>query len=194
MLKKMLFFALSALMLSSSGWAATYTIDADHTTVSFRIRHLLSYVRGNFKTFEGSFEYEPNKPESWKTTATIQAASIDTNVKERDTHLRSKDFFDVENFPTLTFKSTEITDVTAEHAKLHGLLSIHGVEKPAVFDLDILGVAKEPWGNTRAAFTATTKINRKDFGLTWNKAVETGQVLVGEEVEITLEVEGLLQE
>jgi len=174
--------------------AANYAIDLDHTTVSFKIRHLLSYVQGRFNQFEGSFSYGPEKPETWKANMTAQAASIDTNVPPRDKHLRSPDFFDVEKFPTLIFTSTKVTDTTPAGAKLHGLLTIHGVEKPVVFDLEIHGVAKDPWGNVRAAFTATATINRKDFGLTWNKAVETGQLLVGEEVVITLEVEGLLQE
>lgn len=173
--------------------AAHYTVDADHTTVSFKIRHLLSNVQGRFNQFEGSFDYDPEKPETWKTEVTLQAASIDTNVAPRDKHLRSADFFDVEKFPTLAFKSTEVTEVTSEGAKLHGLLTIHGVEKPVVFDLQIHGVAKDPWGNVRSAFTATARINRKDFGLDWNKVVEAGQLLVGEEVMMTLEVEGILQ-
>ena len=184
---------LNILLLSQSALAATYKIDIDHSTVSFKIRHLLSNVQGHFRQFEGSFEYDPEKPGTWKANATIQAASIDTNVATRDKHLRSADFFDVEKFPVLSFKSTEITDVTPTNAKLHGLLSVHGVEKLVVLDLEILGVAKDPWGNVIASFTATTKVNRKDFGLTWNKAVETGQLLVGEEVTITLEIAGLLQ-
>jgi len=158
------------------------------------VRHLFSNVIGIFKKFEGAFDYEPGKPEIWKVNAAVQAASIDTNVEQRDNHLRSKDFFDVENFPTLTFVSTSVTDVTGESAKLNGNLTIHGVEKPVVFDLTINGAGKDPWGNMRASFSASTKINRKDFGLTWNKALESGQLLVGDEITITLEVEGLLQE
>ncbi len=171
-------------------WAANYTIDQDHTTVSFKIRHLFSNVRGNFNQFEGKFVYEPGKPETWQAEATVQAASINTNVKERDNHLRSADFFDVEKYPTLNFKSTGVEEATETGAKLKGLLTIHGVEKPVVMDLEIHGVGKDPWGNVKAGFTATLKINRKDFGLNWNEALETGGVLVGDEVEITLEVEG----
>ena len=172
--------------------AATYTIDPDHSTVSFKIRHLFSKVEGLFRTFEGTVEYEPGHPEQWKAQATIQAASMDTRVEQRDKHLRSKDFFDVEQYPTITFRSTEITDATPTTAKLHGLLTIHGVEKPAVLDLTIHGVGKDPWGNVRAGFSASTMINRKDFGLTWNQTLETGQLLVGEEVDITLEIEGIV--
>ncbi|MBI3319003.1 MAG: YceI family protein [Candidatus Omnitrophica bacterium] len=171
--------------------AATYTIDQDHTTVEFRIHHLLSFVRGTFNQFEGQFDYVEGHPEQWQATATIQAASIDTRVEKRDTHLRSKDFLDVEQYPTLAFTSTEITDATPIHAKLHGLLTLHGVQKPVVLDLAIHGVAKDPGGHARASFTATTTINRKDFGLMWNKVLETGQLLVGEEVEIVLEIEGV---
>ncbi|MBI4430143.1 MAG: polyisoprenoid-binding protein [Candidatus Omnitrophica bacterium] len=174
-------------------WAVTYKLDTTHTTVGFKIRHLFSWVQGTFNEFEGTFDYDPEHPETWKTEAAIQAASIDTRVEQRDKHLRSADFFAVETYPTITFKSTQITDATAEVAKVNGLLSIHGVEKPVVLDLQIHGVGKDPWGNTRAGFTASVKINRKDFGLNWNELLETGQVLVGEEVFITIEVEGLLQ-
>ncbi len=176
-----------------SASAATYKLDSDHTTVSFQVKHLFTNVRGTFNEFEGAFDYDPEKPETWKAAATVQAKSIDTHVKQRDTHLQSADFFDVEKFPTLQFKSTKFSDITPTGAKMEGLLTIHGVEKPVVFDVEIHGVAKDPWGNVTAGFTATTKINRKDFGLTWNKAIETGQLLVGEEILITVDVAGLQQ-
>ena len=176
---------------NATAYSATYAVDRDHSSVGFKIRHLFSYVQGSFEEFDGAINYESGKTELWKVTANVQTASINTNVKERDKHLRSADFFDAEKYPTLTFKSTKIENPTQEGGKLHGLLSIHGVEKPVVFDLKIHGVGKDPWGNVLAGFTATTTINRKDFGLTWNQALETGGVLVGEEVEITLEVEGM---
>ena len=176
-----------------SAWATTYAIDQDHTTVSFKIRHLFSNVQGTFNQFEGTIDYVPGHPEQWKTAATIQATSISTRVDKRDQHLRSKDFFDVEQFPTITFRSTGAAEATATGAKLNGLLAIHGVEKPVVLDLTIHGEGKDPWGNVRSGFTATTKINRKDFGLNWNQVLETGQLLVGEEVEITLEIEGIVK-
>ena len=185
---------LGILIFAQPVFAATYAVDKDHTSVSFKIRHILSRVQGQFRGFEGSFDYDPEKPDTWKVNATVQTSSIDTGVGKRDEHLRSADFFEVEKYPALTFKSTEVTDVTPDHAKLHGLLAIHGVEKPVVFDLEILGTAKDPWGNVHASFTATTKINRKDFGLNWNQVLEAGQVLVGEEVEITLDVEGTRSE
>ena len=114
-------------------------------------------------------------------------------MEKRDQHLRSKDFFDVAQYPTLEFASTEVTDITPNSAKLHGLLTIHGIQKPVVLDLAIHGEGKDPWGNVRSGFTATTTINRKDFGLTWNQALESGQLLVGEDVDITLEVEGVVK-
>ena len=185
----------AALVVSVLGtcpaWAATYAIDNDHSTVGFRVRHLFSRVMGSFDQFEGAFTYEPGQPDAWSAQAVIQAASINTKVAPRDKHLRSADFFDVERFPTITFKSTGVTDATPTSAKLHGLLTIRGVEKPVVLDLVIYGEGKDPWGNARSGFSATTTLARKEFGLTWNKTVETGQLLVGEEVEIVLEIEGI---
>ncbi len=185
---------LGSLTICPAAWATTYTVDSTHTTVEFKIRHLLVYVRGQFNEVEGTFDYDPEQPETWKVTATVPTAGIDTRVADRDTHLRSPDFFDAATFPTLSFVSTQVTDVTPTGAKLHGLLTIHGVERPVVFDLVIHGVVTDPWGKVRSAFTATTTINRKDFGLTWNKVLETGQLLVGEEVEIILEIEGIARE
>ena len=186
--------ALFLLLFSPSVFAADYSIDPDHSTVSFKIRHLFSKVQGQFTDFKGSFVYDPEKPETWKAEAVIQAASIDTNVEERDGHLRSADFFDAEKFPTLTFRSTGVTGVTPESAKLNGLLTIHGVERPVTLDLEIHGAGKDPWGNVRSGFTATVELNRKDFALGWNKVLETGQLLVGETVEVILEIEGILAE
>ena len=181
----------ASMLVVPSAWATTYTVDAQHTSVTFKIRHLFSKVQGTFNEFEGSFVYEPGESEAWTVEMTVQAASVDTAVEPRDKHLRSKDFFHVEQYPTLVFVSTGVTEATDTHAKLNGTLLLHGVEQPVTFDLEIHGVGKDPWGNVRSGFTATTTINRKDFGLTWNEALETGQLLVGEDVEITLEVEGM---
>ena len=183
----------SALVVPSSAWATTYTIDKDHTTVGFKIRHLFSKVTGAFDQFEGTFVYVPGRPEQWTVNATIQTASLNTKVEPRDKHLRSEDFFAVEQYPMITFRSTKVTEVTPAGAKLHGQLTIHGVEKPVVLDLAIHGEGKDPWGTLRSGFTATTTINRKDFGVTWNTVAETGQLLVGDEVEVILEVEGVAQ-
>ena len=187
-------FALIALFLtvfvpfSRPAQAETLTVDAQHTTVGFRIKHLLSYVQGRFNQFEGTIEYQEGKPETWSASGTIQAASIDTNLSQRDTHLKSADFFDVEKFPTISFKTTKATTVDATHAKVDGLITIHGIEKPVTLDVELLGTATDPWGNVATGFTAVTKFNRKDFGLGWNQALEAGGVLVGEEVQITLDI------
>jgi polyisoprenoid-binding protein YceI len=183
----------ATLLGTATAWGATYAIDPDHSTVGFKIRHLFSKVAGGFDQFEGTFVHVPGKPEEWTAQAMIQAASINTKVAARDKHLRSKDFFDVEQFPTLTFTSTKVTGATATNATLHGVLTLHGVEKPVALDLTIHGEGKDPWGNVRSGFTATTTINRKDFGLTWNQTLETGQLLVGEDIEIVLEIEGIQQ-
>jgi len=188
-----IFAAISISFLNSTAFADTYKVDPDHTTVGFKIRHLLGYVNGSFDQFDGTLDFDPDNLELSKTSGTIQTASINTRVKERDNHLRSKDFFDAEKYPQITFKSTKVLEATPAGGKLEGLLSIHGVEKPVVLDVEIHGVANDPWGNTRAAFTATTKINRKDFGLTWNQALETGKLLVDEEVLITIDSEGIKQ-
>ncbi|HTL70664.1 MAG TPA: YceI family protein [Candidatus Eisenbacteria bacterium] len=186
---------LSSLLLSGGvARAASYDVDTDHTTVSFKIKHLFSYVQGTFKKFQGTVEYEPGKPETWSAQGTIDVASIDTNVPERDKHLKSADFFDAANNPTIEFKTTKITSVDAEHAVAEGTIKIHGVEKPVKLDVEIHGVGKDPWGNVRAGFTVTGTLNRKDFGLTWNKALETGQLLVGDEVKLSLELEAILKQ
>lgn len=185
---------------AGSAFAATYKVDPDHSTVSFKIRHLFSNVQGTFNKFEGTIDYEPGKPDGWKTGGTIDVASINTNVEQRDKHLRSADFFDAAKYPAITFKSGAVKEATAASlpagqagAKIEGVLTMHGVEKPVVLDVTIHGVGKDPWGNVRAGFTAVTKINRKEFGLNWNETLETGQLLVGEEVMITIEAEGILQ-
>ena len=178
-------------LLAVPAQAATYTVDQDHSSVQFKIKHLFSNVKGTFKTFEGTVDYEPGKPESWKTSGSIDVASIDTNEPKRDQHLQSPDFFDAAKEPKIEFHSTGVKEASATGAKLEGTLKMHGIEKPVVLDVAINGVGKDPWGNVRAAFSATTKINRKDFGMTWNQALDNGGVLLGEEVQIDLEIEAI---
>jgi len=192
-MKRILIAAALLAAVLPSAQAATYKIDASHSSVLFKVRHLIGKVSGRFDKFEGSFNYDPKDAKSWKTSATIDASSINTNMDKRDAHLRGADFFDVAKLPTLSFVSTKVSGLNGDKAKLAGNLTIHGVTKPVVLDLEILGAGKDPWGNQRASFTATTKIDRKEYGLTWNETLETGGVLVGEEVEITLEIEGIQQ-
>lgn len=190
---KMTFAALLLAAMPAAAHAAAYKVDADHSSVTFKVRHLLSNTQGQFKKFEGTIDFEPGKPETWKAEGTIDVASIDTGVEKRDEHLRKKDFFEVETYPTITFRTTKVLESSAESAKVEGLMTMHGVEKPVVLDVQILGSAKDPWGNVRAAFTATTKINRKDFGIIYNQTLETGGLMLGEDVAITLEIEAIQQ-
>jgi len=184
---------LAAVTAAGSAHAATYKVDPEHSSVMFKVRHLVGHVTGQFTKFDGTFDYDPKDPKKWKAQATIDAASVDTKTAARDKHLRSEDFFNVEKFPKLTFVSTKVTSLKGSHAKLLGKLTILETTKPIALDLEIGGVAKDSSGAERAAFTATTRINRKDFGLTWNDTVETGGVLVGDDVDITIEVEGVRQ-
>lgn len=189
-------FYLSIIFLGSfsSVWANLYQIDSTHSSISFKIRHLVvSKVRGQFDRFSGEFFYDEKEPKNWKASASIETASINTANEKRDIHLKNPEFFDAEKYPTITFKSTKIYDVKGTSAKLSGLLSMHGIEKPIVLDLEIGGVIKDPWGNTRSGFEATTKLNRKDFGIVWSKTLESGGLVVGDEVEIVISIEGIAQ-
>lgn len=165
----------------------TWTLDATHSEVGFTVRHAgISKVRGKFTDLEATATIGETL-EASSVTATIQAASFDSGDANRDAHVRGADFFDVEQFPTLTFSSTGISGDSGEF-KLAGDLTIHGVTKPVVFDTEFNGVAVDPFGATRAGFEAKTVISRKEFGLTWNAALEAGGVLVSDKVTITLDV------
>jgi polyisoprenoid-binding protein YceI len=171
----------------------TYQIDRAHSDVSFTVRHLVSRVRGHFPDVEGAVDFDPADPAAGSVRVTIQAASITTNEPARDAHLRSDDFFAVDAHPTLTFVSREVRPRGAQTLDVAGDLTIRGVTRPVTLAATYLGQAKDPWGNDRVAFEAETTINRKDFGLAWNAALETGGVLVGDEVRIHLEVQAIGQ-
>lgn len=160
-----------------------WTVDPSHSTVGFVARHLVSKVRGQFTEFEADVTVGDDF-EASALSATVKLASVETGSADRDNHLKSGDFFDVENHPDMTFAATKI-----DAESLEGDLTIKGVTKPVTFDLSFEGVSADPWGGTRAGFEATTEISRKDFGLTWNVAVEGGNVLVGDKVKINLEIE-----
>jgi len=180
--------ALTALAIPAL--AATYQLDAPHSSVGFKVKHLaISNVKGAFNDFDVTFDFEPGKPESWRVEAVIQAASIDTGNNDRDNHLRSEEFLFTEEYPEIRFASTGVEMTGENEAKLFGELTLHGVTKPVVLDRTIHGVA-DFMGTSKAGFEASTKINRKDFGLTWSKALETGSLIVGDTVEINLEIEG----
>jgi polyisoprenoid-binding protein YceI len=173
---------------------AIYQIDSAHSSAQFTVRHMMiSNVRGEFTRLSGSIAYDPDDPANSSVDATIDAASINTRDPQRDAHLKSADFFDVERFPTLTFRGKEI-EVRDGEGKVKGDLTIHGVTREAVLHVEgPTPEAKDPWGNLRIGATAAAKINRKDFGLTWNAALEAGGVLVGEEVKITIDLEAIRQ-
>jgi len=177
-------------LLALPAFATEYEIDPAHSAVSFKVRHLLSYVNRSFDQFDGRFKYVPDKPEEWSVEAVIKTESVNTKHEQRDNHLKNADFLDVINFPIMTFKSTQVTDYSKGKAKLHGVLSLHGVEKQVVLDLQVFGTDRDPWGNDLAGFSAATVINRKDFGLVWNQVAESGKLLVGDEILITIDVEG----
>lgn len=180
-----------ALSLPAMALAATWTIDPEHSHVGFKVRHLMvSNVKGHFEKFSGTVEIDNKDITRSKVSVTIDTNSINTNVQKRDDHLRSADFFDVAKYPAMTFVSKKVEKVGKDTLKVTGDLTLHGVTRQVV--LDVEGPSQEtrdPWGNIRSGATATTKINRKDFGLNWNKALETGGVVVGDDVFITLEVE-----
>ena len=168
--------------------AGTWTIDPVHSTISFTARHMMvAKVRGRFKDFTADIVTAEDPLQS-RVDATVQMASVDTNDESRDNHLRTNDFFDIENYPEMTFRTTSI-EPDGDDYKLNGDLTIRGVTKPVTFDLEVGGVTNDPWGNTRAGFSATTTISRKDFGVEWNAALETGGVVVGDKVNIELDVE-----
>ncbi|MEW6055520.1 MAG: YceI family protein [Bdellovibrionota bacterium] len=186
-------WTIQALVISlpSLALCTEYEIDSSHSSVTFSVAHLgISTVKGTFKKFKGTFAWEKDKPEAWKTLVTIDPASIDTNDKKRDDHLRNPDFFDVKKFKEITFKSTKVTDVDDEKAKVHGVLTMHGVSKDVILEVEHKGEVTDPWGNKKAVFTGETKVNRKDYGMTWNKSLDKGGLVVGEEVTINLEIEG----
>lgn len=173
----------------------TWAIDASHSEVGFSVKHLMiSTVRGRFAGVSGTIQFAEGDYSTAVAEVTIDASTIDTREEKRDAHLRSADFFDVEQFPALTFKSRRVQNVKADAFELVGDLTIRDVTREAVLDVAFEGTQKDPWGNTKSAFSATTTINRKDFGLTWNAGLETGGVLVGEDVKITLDVQLLKKE
>jgi len=169
----------------------TWNIDPAHSVAEFKVKHMMiSNVKGQFAKVTGVLTLDESDLTDSRVEAMIEAASIETRDAQRDAHLKSADFFDVEKFPALSFKSTRISLVRDGELAVEGDLIIRGVTRKVVFSVEgPTPPAKDPWGNTRVAVSATTKINRKDFGLTWNTALETGGILVGDEVTITLDVE-----
>ena len=169
----------------------TWRVDVTHSELTFRIRHLMSRVRGGFRTWSGTITADPSAWEKGSVEVTIDAGSVDTGNERRDTHLRSSDFFAVDSFPSITFRSTAIErEGKGEGAKIHGILTMRGVARPVVLDATFLGLAPERRGD-RIGFEARTTINRLDYGVAWNRAAEAGGVVLGDDVEIVLQVEAV---
>jgi polyisoprenoid-binding protein YceI len=168
----------------------SWTIDTAHTQIQFTVSHMMiTKVRGNFEKFSGVVELDENHPANTSVDIRVETASVNTREPNRDNHLRSPDFFNSAVYPYMTFKSTQVDVSNKNHACLAGELTIGDITRPVVLDVDFTGMAKSPWGTVNAGFTATTRINRKDWGLTWNKGLETGGFLVGDEIEIAIELE-----
>jgi polyisoprenoid-binding protein YceI len=173
--------------------AQTYTIDKMHSEVAFQVRHLLTKVRGRFTEFAGTVVFDQAHPEQSSASLTIDASSIDTGTPDRDTHLRSDDFFAVGTYSTLTFTSSRVVKTGGDTYDVVGTLTIRGVAREITMPVTYLGTAKDPWGNVRAGFETSLTLNRKDFGLTWNTALETGGFLVGDDVRINLSIQAIAQ-
>jgi polyisoprenoid-binding protein YceI len=169
----------------------TWNLDPAHSTAEFKVKHMMiSWVKGKFTGLSGALTLHETDHSYSSVEATIDVSSIDTGADQRDGHLKSADFFDAEQFPTLSFKSTTIEPKGKGELSVTGELTMHGVTKTVTFGVEELSEpAKDPWGNQRIGLVATTKVNRKDFGLSWNASLETGGVLVGEDVTITLDVQ-----
>ncbi|MEN0058018.1 MAG: YceI family protein [Bdellovibrio sp.] len=186
----LLFSFLAPALFSFSAFAAKYEIDKAHTIVSFTAPHLMvSKVKGRFDKFEGHFEFDEKTHKLSNIVATIKTDSINTNEADRDKHLRSPDFFEVDKYPDITFKSTKVNYDGNKIDKVEGQLSIRGITKKVTLDVDYNGSVKDPWGNQVVSFSAETKVNRKDFGLKWNKALDTGGWVVGDDIKIEIEGE-----
>jgi polyisoprenoid-binding protein YceI len=171
-----------------------WQIDSSHSGIHFTVRHLvIAKVRGQFSRWTGALEAPGSDFARGSLDVVIDASSIDTGVADRDAHLRSADFFDAERYPEITFKATSVTQQAADRLRVAGALTIKGVTRDVVLDVEVLGQAKDPWGNERAAFSATTSINRQEFGLTWNQVLETGGVMVGDRIDIAIDIEAVRQ-
>ena len=184
---------LAILALAGAAMAqGTYTIDKAHSSAQFSVRHMMiSNVKGAFSAVAGTIVYDPNNPAASKVDATIDVNSIDTREPKRDAHLKSPDFFDAAKYPSMEFHSKQAWK-SGNNIQVKGDLTMHGVTKEVVLDVDgPTAEIKDPGGNMRIGATATTKLNRKDWGLTWNRALEAGGVMVGDEIAITLDIEAV---
>lgn len=183
--------AVVTLAIPALASAASWSIDPDHSNVGFKVRHMMvSNVKGEFAKYGGVVDIDDKDVTKSRVEVTIDTASISTGVAKRDEHLKSAEFFDVAKYPTMTFVSQKVKKAGNDRLKVYGLLTLHGVTREVVLDVEGPTRAyKDPWGNIKRGATAIARVNRKDFGLTWNAAIESGGVAVGEEITIALEIE-----
>ena len=182
--------ALASGLAASPVAADTFVVDRAHSEAMFTVRHLISRVSGRFQDFTGTIVGDPAKPTEAKVEFTLKAASIDTDQDDRDKHLRSAEFFDVEKFPEITFKSTKITPTSGKNKyDIAGKLTIHGVTRDVTIPVTYLGSVVDPWKNEKFGFEITTTLNRKDYGIVWNKALDSGGMVLADEVVVTVNLE-----
>jgi polyisoprenoid-binding protein YceI len=172
-----------------------WRVDRAHSTVEFAVKHMMiTTVRGRFAEVDGTVRWDEANQSRSQVEVSIKASSIDTRTAERDAHLRSPDFLDADKYPEITFRSTRIENQGGKRLKISGDLTIHGVTRPVVLEANEEGRGKDPWGGQRAGFSATTILDRRDFGLTWNQALETGGWLVGHEIKVNLDIQLVRQD
>lgn len=172
---------------------ATFKVDPVHSSVGFKVRHLVSKVNGNFTEFSGTIVGDPKNAKDATVAFTIKTSSIDTGNPDRDKHLNSPDFFDTTKYPEISFQSSKITHKGGDRYEVKGAFAMHGVTKEIVLPVTFGGVAKDPWGNERAGFSVQLTLNRKDYGIVWNKLLDNGGTLLGDEVDISIELEAVKQ-
>jgi polyisoprenoid-binding protein YceI len=170
-----------------------FTVDKDHSQVTFQVRHMLSKTRGRFRDFDGAIRFDAEHPEASSVEFRVRAASIDTDNAQRDEHLRSGDFFEAVQYPEVVFHSENIRKIANDRYEVAGTLTLRGIQKPLTLPVSFLGAAKDPWGNVRAGFATEVVLNRKDFGMVWNAALDNGGFILGDEVWVTIELETVRQ-
>jgi polyisoprenoid-binding protein YceI len=192
-MKQLRFLAVAALFATTPLFAESFKVDKAHSQAEFRVRHMMSSVTGRFNDFGATIDLNRANPDASKVEFTIQTASIDTANENRDKHLRSADFFEVEKYPTIKFTSTKIAPAGKDRYDVTGKLTIRDVTKDVTLPVSFLGFAKDPWGNERAGFEIETTLNRKDYGLNWNKALDQGGFLLADDVKVLINIEAVQQ-
>jgi polyisoprenoid-binding protein YceI len=187
--RSLLSLAAAALAAIPATAADTFVVEKAHSDALFTIKHMMSRITGRFSDFSGTINVDTGNPAASSVEFTINAVSVDTSLPDRDKDLRGPNFFDVEKYPTLSFKSSKITPASKDKFTVEGTLTMHGVSKPLSLAVEFLGFGKDPWGNDKAGFALETTLNRKDYGLVWNKALDQGGFLLGDDVKVVINLE-----